>query len=93
MTNISYKKLWYRLIDDNITKTELRRATGISSSTLANMKNGKHVSLEVLLKICTFLHCTMDDITEIVYDDSEPHEWTKTQKVLSPSHYQEESSK
>ena len=78
MTSISYKKLWYRLIDDNISKTELRHATGISSSTLANMKNGKNVSLEVLLKICKFLHCTINDITEIVYDDSEESELSNT---------------
>ena len=63
MTSISYKKLWYRLIDDNFSKTELRHATGISSSTLANMKNGKNVSLEVLLNICKFLHCTISNIT------------------------------
>lgn len=80
MASISYKKLWYRLIDDNISKTELRHATGISSSTLANMKNGKNVSMEVLLKICESLHCTINDITEIVYDDSEDSELLKTQK-------------
>ena len=69
MAYISYKKLWHQLIDRDISKTELRNATGISSSTLANMVNGHNVSLEVLLKICVFLHCELSDITEVKFED------------------------
>ena len=49
---VSYKRLWHLLIDKNMNKTDLKRATGISSSTLANMVAGKNVSMDVLLKIC-----------------------------------------
>lgn len=68
MAYISYKKLWHLLIDRDISKTALRNATGISSSTLANMVNGHNVSLDVLMKICVFLHCELSDIAEIKYD-------------------------
>ena len=34
---ISYKKLWKLLIDRNMTKTQLRIAAGISSSSLAKL--------------------------------------------------------
>ena len=68
MAYISYKKLWHLLIDRDISKTALRNATGISSSTLANMVNGHNVSLEVLLKICDFLHCDISGITEVKFD-------------------------
>ena len=39
---ISYNKLWKLLIDKGITKTEMRKAAGISTSVLAKMgKNEK----------------------------------------------------
>ncbi len=71
MAYISYKKLWHQLIDRDISKTELRNATGISSSTLANMVNEHNVSLEVLLKICVFLHCNLSDIAEVKFENNE----------------------
>ena len=33
---ISYNKLWKLLIDRNMTKTQLRKTAGISSSSLAS---------------------------------------------------------
>ena len=40
---------------------------GISQATLAKMKkDGATVSSDVLVKICTALECTMDDIVEII---------------------------
>ena len=65
---VSYKRLWHLLIDKNMNKTDLKRATGISSSTLANMVAGKNVSMDVLLKICDKLQCDFSDIVEAVPD-------------------------
>ena len=61
---VSYKKLWYQLIDRKLKKADLLRMTGISPSTLANLTKDKNVSLEVLLKICDALHCNLCDIVE-----------------------------
>ena len=63
---VSYKPLWHLLVDKNMNKTDLKRATGISSSTLANMVAGKNVSMDVLLKICDKLQCNFSDIIEAV---------------------------
>lgn len=63
--NVNYKKLWKLLIDRDMKKSTLREATGISTSTLAKMSKNEYVSLEVLIKICIFLNCTLDDIVEI----------------------------
>ena len=60
----NYNKLWKLLIDKNMTKSELRKAIGISSSTLAKMGKGENVSLEVIDKICTLFHCKVEDILE-----------------------------
>ena len=60
----SYNKLWKPLIDKNMTKSDLRKAVGISSSTLAKMGKGENISLDVIDKICKLLNCRIDDILE-----------------------------
>ena len=65
---VSYKKLWYLLIDKKLKKADLKRMTSISPSTLANLTKDKNVSLEVLLKICDALHCNLCDIVESLPD-------------------------
>ena len=65
---VSYKKLWYQLIDRKLKKADLLRMTGISPSTLSNLTKDKNVSLEVLLKICDALHCNLCDIVESLPD-------------------------
>ena len=65
----SYKKLFKLLIDREMKKKELAKAAGISIATITKMgKDGAVVSSDVLVKICTALGCTMDDIVEIVPD-------------------------
>lgn len=66
----SYKKLFKLLIDRDMKKKELAERAGISIATVTKMgKDGAVVSSDVLIKICTALECTMDDIVEIVPDD------------------------
>ena len=63
----SYKKLFKLLIDRDMKKKELAEKAGISIATITKMgKDGAVVSSDVLVKICTALECTMDDIVEIV---------------------------
>jgi DNA-binding Xre family transcriptional regulator len=60
----SYNKLWKLLIDKNMTKSDLRKMIGMSSSTMAKMGKGENVSLDVIDKICTLLNCKVEDILE-----------------------------
>ena len=63
----SYKKLFKLLIDREMKKKDLAEAASISIATITKMgKDGAVVSSDVLVKICTALNCTMDDIVEIV---------------------------
>ena len=63
----SYKKLFKLMIDREIKSKDLAVRAGISPTTLAKMKkDGATISSDVLVKICTALECTMDDIVEIV---------------------------
>ena len=62
---VSYKKLWKMLIDKDMKKKDLCANAGISTASVTKMGKGGHVTTEVLMKICTALNCTMDDIMEI----------------------------
>lgn len=52
---ISYNKLWKLLIDKNMNKQDLRKATGISSASVAKLGKGENVTTDVLLRICVAL--------------------------------------
>lgn len=59
---VSYKKLWKLLIDRDMTRTELRLLSGISSVSLAKLGKDQIVTRNVLAKICTALDCDVADI-------------------------------
>ena len=65
---ITYKKLWKRLIDLEMSKTDLREKTGISTVTLAKLGKDQIVSMEVIMKICKVLSCNIDEICDFVED-------------------------
>lgn len=62
---ISYNNLWKLLIDKNMTKTQLRLATGMTSNALAKLGKDESVQLDILVKICEVLDCGLNDIVEI----------------------------
>jgi len=66
---ISYKRLWKLLIDKDMKKSDLRKAAGISSSSLAKLGKGENVTTDVLLRICNTLGCNLNEIVETVPDD------------------------
>lgn len=61
---MSYKKLWKLLIDREMKKSDLRKAAGISSSSLAKLGKDENVTTDVLLRICEALECDLNDIAE-----------------------------
>ena len=66
----SYKKLFKILIDREMKSKDLATLAKVSPATITKMKkDGAVVSSDVLVKICTALDCTLDDIVEIVPND------------------------
>ena len=59
---VSYKKLWKLLIDRDMTQSQLKELTGISSGSMTKMRKGESVSLNILGKICEVLNCDIGDI-------------------------------
>ena len=70
---VSYKKLFKLLIDRDMRRKDLRELTGISYSTLGKLTNGNNVNMEVIEKLCLALNCRIEEIVEIVPDNSEEY--------------------
>lgn len=63
---VSYVKLWKLLIDKGMTKTDLIKSAKISTNAMAKLGKNEDVRVEVLVKICSALNCSLDDIVDIV---------------------------
>ena len=63
---VCYNKLWKKLIDENMSKTQLIKKAQISTNAMAKLGKNEDVRVEVLVKICGVLNCSLDDIMEIV---------------------------
>lgn len=68
---VSYNKLWKLLIDKKMTKTQLCNEAKVSTNAMAKLGKDEDVRVEVLIRICSILGCTMDDIMEIIPDESD----------------------
>lgn len=63
----SYKPLFKMLIDRNMKKKDLAVLSGVSMATITKMgKDGASVNSDVLIRICEALHCSLNDIVEII---------------------------
>ena len=71
---VSYNKLWKLLIDKRYTKTRLCYEAKVSTNAMAKLGRNEDVRVEVLIRICGVLDCTMDDIMELFPDQKEVNE-------------------
>ena len=68
---ISYNKLWKLLIDKGMNKKDLKKASGVSTTSIAKLGKGENITTDVLLKICKVLDCKITDIMEQIDDGAE----------------------
>ena len=52
---LSYKKLWVKLVEQDMKKTEFDKKAVISSVSIAKLDKGVNIITDVLLKICEYL--------------------------------------
>ena len=64
--DVCYNKLFKMLIDRGMKKTQFRKLVGISEGTLSKLSRNENVSLDVIVKICRKMNCTVDEILDIV---------------------------
>jgi putative transcriptional regulator len=58
----SYAPLMATLHKKGMTKTELQKLVGASSSTFAKITKDEYVSMKILDDICTVLDCEISDV-------------------------------
>lgn len=68
MNNVHYNNLFKLLIDKNLKKSDLARMCNLSSPTMAKLSKNEYVSMDVLVRICRELDCSIDEIVEILKD-------------------------
>lgn len=69
--DVCYNKLFKLLIDKGLKKGEFRKKVGISEGTLSKLSRNEKVSMDVIVKICRELNCTVDEILDIVPNNKE----------------------
>lgn len=70
---ISYKKLWVRLAQRDMKRTDLIALSGISPATLAKLGKNQPVNMAVLLRICEALAADVRDILAFVPRECEEY--------------------
>lgn len=68
------KKLWVKLVELDMKKTDFAKKAGISSAFVAKLGKGANITTDVLVKIYEYLKCDIADIAEIVPDESSEEE-------------------
>ena len=68
---VNYNKLWKKLIDLEMSRTQLRLKAGISTKQLAKLGKNENVNTEILVKICEALSCNVDEIMDVVEQKEE----------------------
>ena len=63
---VSYKKLWFLLLERDMSKQELAKKAEFSLATLTKLNKNEYVALSVIDRICTTLKCDVGDIMEII---------------------------
>ena len=68
---ISYRKLWIKLAEKEISPVALRKDLNIATGTMTKLRKNEKVALSVLLRICEYLDCNIGDICDVVRTDKE----------------------
>lgn len=71
MVIVSYNKLWHLMLDKKMNKQDLKKATGISTASIAKLGKGENITTDILVKICKALDCELHDIMELSHENEE----------------------
>ena len=63
---ISYKKLWIKLVEEDISQIQFREDLKIATGTMTKLRRNEEVAISVLLRICEYLNCNIGDICDAV---------------------------
>ena len=63
---VRYDKLWRRMKDNEMKKSDLAKAAEISSYTMTKLNKDQPINMEVMLNRCKVFHCDIGDLMEVI---------------------------
>lgn len=66
---IKYDRLWRTMKERGITQYDLYTYHSISRSQINRLKHNKNIETDTIGKLCTILHCNVEDIMEFSPDE------------------------
>lgn len=67
----SYNRLWKKLIDEDMNKTDLQKNVGLSAATVAKLGKNETVNMDILARICEYFGCELGEIINYIPDKGE----------------------
>ncbi len=61
---IVFDRLWQTMKLRELSTCQLREKCGIDSKTIRRLRANENIETKTLDKLCSVLHCTLDDIAE-----------------------------
>lgn len=61
---IVFDRLWQTMKLRELSTYQLREKYGIDSKTIRRLRANENIETKTLDKLCSVLHCTLDDIAE-----------------------------
>lgn len=65
---IRFDRLWKTMEQKKVTTYQLRERCGIDSKTIRRLKANDNMETKTLNKLCSALHCKLEDIAEFIED-------------------------
>lgn len=63
---VCYKRLLHKMIEEDISSSELMERANISANILTKIRTEQYVALIKLESICIALNCTPNDVLEFI---------------------------
>lgn len=63
---IVFDKLWVTMKEKGVSTYQLREKCGIDSKTVRRLKANENIETKTLNKLCSALHCRVEDIIEFI---------------------------
>lgn len=68
---ICYNRLWATMKKKKITQYDLYTHYGINRSLLDRLRKNKNLEVRTIDRLCSILHCRVEDIMEYIPDQEE----------------------
>ena len=66
---VSYKRLWKVLVEQEMSKVDLRKQAEIAPNTMTKLRKNEYVAMSILDRICKTLGTDYGEIMEYIPDE------------------------